>query len=365
MSSHDTAPHRTGLYTPEYAVLGYLRLHPEVAKTYGIETCKPGCTGCQGRKTCAGVNGKTTIGWMLCQTLKAQGANIKWYDQMPNGVSTDKPKTNEEAAGWIKSFTRRPGARKKQLSERPEVAPPDHSAIQRHHGRLPRVAFPLLLKLFKQRHRRQFTSCGNRTTPLADTALVERRRLVDWVEKQLCCQHCKMRLRLSKSTSHQIGACAKLHFVCEKGCHQLKPFESSAMMHGDDYELNSRLHHAVVTCALQWTRVVPALRLLGLGNLSDTDHYGFKGEFEPVVCHMAERSMAQKHEANCEKRRTEFFTLDGGYTGPRNAHGCTMAAHGPDGAIFDVVHRRLTEREFTFCEFSKREFTFLSHKYCK
>ena len=35
--------------------------------------------------------------------------------------------------------------------------------------------------------------------------------------------------------------------------------------------------------------------------------------------------------------------VDGGYTAPRNAHGCTMAAHGERGAIFDIVHRRLTD----------------------
>ena len=115
-------------------------------------------------------------------------------------------------------------------------------------------------------------------------------------------------------------------------------------MHGNrDYELNSRVHHAVVTCALSWARIVPALRLLGLGALSDTDHYGFKEEFEPVMRDKAERSMALKHEANCKNGRTEYFTLDGGYTKPRNADGCTMAAHGSDGAIFDVVHKRLTD----------------------
>ena len=139
MVAHAKPPHSTGLQTHEYAVLAYLRLHPEVAKTYGIETCSPGCTGCQGKKECAGVNGKTSIGWMLCQTLRAQGADVKFYDQLPNGVSADKPTTNEAAAAYIKSFTRRPGARMKQLSERPEVAPPDHSAVQRHHGNASRA----------------------------------------------------------------------------------------------------------------------------------------------------------------------------------------------------------------------------------
>ena len=55
MPSHDKPPHSAGLSTPEFAVLGYLRTHPEVAKTYGIETCSPGCTGLPGNKElCAG-----------------------------------------------------------------------------------------------------------------------------------------------------------------------------------------------------------------------------------------------------------------------------------------------------------------------
>jgi hypothetical protein len=255
--AHGKAPHFTGLSTPEYAVLAYLRLHPAVAKTYGIETCSPGCTGCQRKKSCQGVNGKTSIGWMLCQMLKAQGANIDWYETLPNGVSADKPKANEEAAAFIKLFTRRPGARAKQLSARPEVAPPDHSAVQRHHSRFPRITFPLLVKLSKQRRGRHFTNCGNRIWPLANTALVERRRLVDWVERQCCCRRCNRRLRLSKSTSHQVGACARIHFVCEGSCARLKPLETSAPMHGDDYQLNSLLNYAITACAISFERAMP------------------------------------------------------------------------------------------------------------
>ena len=152
MASHVKQAHVAGLTATEYALLCYLRLHPDVAATYGITTCKQDCSGCQRRKTCAGVSQKTTIGWMLMQTLEAQGMKVEWYDQLPFGVSADG-KGNEAGAVWIKSVTRRPGARMKPLTERPEVAPPDHSAVQRAHGRLPRVAFPLLVKLATQRQR--------------------------------------------------------------------------------------------------------------------------------------------------------------------------------------------------------------------
>ena len=67
-----------------------------------------------------------------------------------------------------------------------------------------------------------------------------------------------------------------MHFVCERGCARLKPLETSAPMHGDDYELNSRLNYAITTCAISFERIVPALELIGLRAMSTTDHYGFK-----------------------------------------------------------------------------------------
>ena len=53
--------------------------------------------------------------------------------------------------------------------------------------------------------------------------------------------------------------------------------------------------------------------------------------------------MAAVHEDNCVRGDTDFMTVDGGFTGPRNAHGCTMASHGPNGKIFDIEHKRLTD----------------------
>ena len=44
-------------------MLCWLRLHSDVAKTYGIYRC----------------NGKTTLGSMLLQTLQAQGMAVDWY----------------------------------------------------------------------------------------------------------------------------------------------------------------------------------------------------------------------------------------------------------------------------------------------
>ena len=69
----------------------------------------------------------------------------------------------------------------KQLSERPEVAPPSNAAVLRK-GVLPRVSFPLLAELSKDRQKRSTTARGNRIGPPNDVAFMQRRQLVDFVE---------------------------------------------------------------------------------------------------------------------------------------------------------------------------------------
>ena len=66
-------------------------------------------------------------------------------------------------------------------------------------------------------------------------------------------------------------------------------------MHGDDYSLNTKLHYCLVTCAISYARAVSLLTLLGMCAPSETDHYAFKGELEPILANMAERSMAEAH----------------------------------------------------------------------
>ena len=102
----------------------------------------------------------------------------------------------------------------------------------RHHGRLPRVSFPMLLKLSKYRRPKKTTACGNkvcrrRTPPptcsLPDhphsrpdalhlpeqvvapmpVVLAERDRITQYIERQLRCG-CGKRLRFSKAASHQV-----------------------------------------------------------------------------------------------------------------------------------------------------------------
>jgi hypothetical protein len=47
-------------------------------------------------------------------------------------------------------------------------------------------------------------------------------------------------------------------------------------MHGDDYMLNSKLHYAIVTCAITYDRAASLVTLLGMSAPSTTDHYGMK-----------------------------------------------------------------------------------------
>ena len=109
-SSMAPAPdHRVSITSNEFALFCWLRLNPSVASTYGIEC-----------------NGKTTIGSMLCQTLKSQGCDVDWYERQPTEPSADT-KPNERAAAWIKKVGKRPGNRLKNLGERLEaLAAKDH-----------------------------------------------------------------------------------------------------------------------------------------------------------------------------------------------------------------------------------------------
>jgi len=52
-----------------------------------------------------------------------------------------------------------------------------------------------------------------------------------------------------------------------------------------------------------------------------------QAELEPILSNMAEHSMAEAHGEHVARGDTDYTTLDGGFTAPRNAHGCTMAAH--------------------------------------
>ena len=85
-------------------------------------------------------------------------------------------------------------------------------------GVLPRVSFPLLAELSKDRQKRSTTARGNRIGPPNDVAFMQRRQLVDFVEKKLRCERHSKRLRFCATKSHQVGVCASWCFVCEQGC---------------------------------------------------------------------------------------------------------------------------------------------------
>ena len=212
--------HASALTHAEFALMCYLRLHPAVAKTYGITKC----------------NGMTTIGSMLVQTLEAQGMGVEWHERLPKGVSADEGTPNERGAKWIKKAKPRPRAGLKQLKDRPTVAPPDEAAVLRKgKGRLPRVRFPLLASLAR-RKKRGFSNTGNEITAPCEAALCDRDCVVGFIEKKLRCA-CGKRLCFVKGQSRQVAACASWAFTCEAGC-PLSVLHTSKPM-GDDYELNA------------------------------------------------------------------------------------------------------------------------------
>ena len=335
------------------AIVCWLRLNPSIAKTYGISE----------------LGGKTSVGSMFMQTLQAQGAAVEWYTNEPDGAGGTGKRPNCAWAAYIKRIYTRPGGRKKRLEERPEVAPPDNAAVLRHHGRLRRTSFPMLLRLSKYRRPKKTTACGNkvhrcRTPPSSPPSLSRPRARTGrrahasgasrarphhevhraapalrlWQTPALlkgglapgafppCCAGSALPPPSPRTPHGQVGACASWKFVCEKSC-SLPPLLTSSLLHGDDYSLNSKLHYGLVTCAISYTRAVSLLTLLGMNAPSLTDHYGFKAELEPVLANMAEHSMAEAHSEHVARGDTDYASLDGGFTAPRGAHGCTMPAH--------------------------------------
>ena len=264
-SKGDAPAARPAVTAAEYALFCWLRLHPNVAKTYHIEDC----------------NGATSIGSMLLQLLQALGMDVRWYDRMDE---EPKGRANQKAAAWIKSVSVRPGRHMQTLAELPKVAPPSTAAVLRK-GKLPKVCFPLLKVKHKKRPRHT-NSRGNRRAAPADVMLMERQRLVDFVESKVRCEKCSTRLRFHARLSHQVAACAQLCFVCEKS--HVLTLHSSAPMHSDDYELNSKLNYNIVTCALSFDRMVPFLTRLGMRAPSNRDHYQLKSELEPILGDMSE-----------------------------------------------------------------------------
>jgi hypothetical protein len=330
--------HTPGVTRSEFAFFCWLRKNPDVAASYGIKSC----------------NGKTTIGSMLLQACQGQGAAVEWYERPPQ-IPDDAP-PNDRAAAWIKRVSSRPGQRLKGLQERLEdlaakdhTAPPPEAAVRRRDGKAPRLSFPLIVALSHSKRRKQTSQRYNPVVAPCAVALVERARVVDFVETKLSCR-CGARLRFDKRSSHQVACCAAWQFQCENSC-KLPPLQTSTPLDGNDYVLNAKVNCAIITSALSFARMIPFLVMLGMRAPSLTDHYATKEEVEPHLAALAEDSMAKAHTKHvgdgtgswAERFSALFMTVDGGFTGPRNAHGCTLAGHAPDGAVIGVVHRRLTD----------------------
>lgn len=171
--------HSCGVTSAEFAAFCYLRLHKDVAASYGIESC----------------NGMTTIGSMLMQMLKSAGADIDWHDELPDG--SDALVGNEKGAAFISKFAKRPGRRLKSLRERLQellakdhVAPQATAAVGRKDGKKPKLSFPLIAELARKKRAKRSTCCYNSVEACADVAMVERRRLPVrdlWCGRRTCC----------------------------------------------------------------------------------------------------------------------------------------------------------------------------------
>lgn len=94
----------------EYALFCWLRLHGDVAESFGISSC----------------NEQTSVGSMLLQLLEAQGIKVKWHPLLPRDDVVDlKSYQSVTAATYVKAVT------KMAAFERHEEA----STVRRHQWR--------------------------------------------------------------------------------------------------------------------------------------------------------------------------------------------------------------------------------------
>ena len=189
------------------------------------------------------------------QVLQHLGMHAEWYKQLPNGVPAEDATPNQKSAAWVKKIGKKPGPRRKAFSDHPQVVPPPDAAVQRtgsaavlRKGRAPKISFPLLVALSRRRRPQASSACYNKVTAPTAVALVERRRVSDFVEKQLRCA-CGSRLRFDHRGSHQVAACAAWQFVCERSC-KLPPLHTY-----------SRFYSNRSTHLLSTSRVLSSLRV--------------------------------------------------------------------------------------------------------
>lgn len=136
--------HSATLSEEQNAVVCFLRENHSIAKSYGIKS----------------IDGHTSVGSMLMQTLEAQGCGISWYERhdVPAGATA-----NQKGAAWIRSMSRRPVKRMKQLTERPEVMPPPNAAVVKAGESRGKVSIKAIPKsVAAARPRKAFTASGNR-----------------------------------------------------------------------------------------------------------------------------------------------------------------------------------------------------------
>jgi hypothetical protein len=142
------AAHRCSVTDEEFAIVNWLRTHPTIAAKYGIHEC----------------NGHTRVAAMLVQMLAWMGAVVEWKATL--GAAADgaadgtarKSTARAVSAEFLSSLKPRPG-RKPAPDPQPALRAPPEAAINRKNprkrGRPPKISFPLLVRLSKQRKRRR------------------------------------------------------------------------------------------------------------------------------------------------------------------------------------------------------------------
>ena len=169
------------------------------------------------------------------------------------------------------------------------------------------AAITRLQKAWRAR-RGRFTSRGTAIVAPKAAAIVELQQFAAFVGG-CACSTCGACLRVDKKKSLQIGVAAQWAVVCTgAACTALPRLLHTCAQHAapwaDDFIINTKMHFASVTCAVDFSRANDLLRLAGLGCLSNRGQYRLKEELEGPAAHMVEAKMAAAYAAELARPPT-------------------------------------------------------------
>jgi len=245
-----------------------------------------------------------------------------WEVQRTDGALGEGDTPNTKAAAGY-SFSKRSG--RPAGSKAPEAKAPVTGTVGKAKVEAKRLAAITRLQKAWRARRGRFTSRGTAIVAPKAAAIVELQQFAAFVGG-CACSTCGACLRVDKKKSLQIGVAAQWAVVCTgAACKALPRLLHTCAQHAapwaDDFIINTKMHFASVTCAVDFSRANDLLRLAGLGCLSNRGQYRLKEELEGPAAHMVEAKMAAAYAAELARPPTALprcLTIDAFWDHGRN-----------------------------------------------